>query len=390
MMIRQPTSLFLGKKGWGWIVLVGLLPIVACSGSSTSKPDALTGGSTASGYTGGTGGAGNGSTAGGTPSIDGGAGAGVAGEGAGSDTAGGAPVAQGGSIATGGNLAEGGVAGDAGGATGALGGSAGGGARPQGGGGAGNAGNTGSGGCGNCDWDCCGATCVNTGNDVLNCGSCGNACAPEESCNEGVCGERPCDGSKSCEGGQFCCGASCCDEGMLCCVIPGPVAPSLPACSEPNSNGTCALGCRTCKCASPDTPIATPTGDVPIAELQIGDLVYSVDRDAIVAVPIVQLHRQPARGHAVPRLFLENRQTLEISAGHPTADGRTFGDLGSGDRLGGIRIKWVLQVPYRFDFTYDILPASSTGTYFAAGAWIGSTLAPPEPRSRARLWFCGG
>jgi hypothetical protein len=31
-------------------------------------------------------------------------------------------------------------------------------------------------------------------------------------------------------------------------------------------------------------------------------------------------------------------------------------------------------VPYAYDAAYDILPASSTGTYSAAGALIGSTL----------------
>jgi hypothetical protein len=31
-------------------------------------------------------------------------------------------------------------------------------------------------------------------------------------------------------------------------------------------------------------------------------------------------------------------------------------------------------IPYEHAFTYDILPASETGTYYAAGALIGSTL----------------
>jgi hypothetical protein len=110
-----------------------------------------------------------------------------------------------------------------------------------------------------------------------------------------------------------------------------------------------------------------------------GDLVYSVDADAIVPVPIVLVHRRAARGHAVPQLSLDNQQILEVSAGHPTADGRTFGDLAVGDRLGDVEIVRIVQVPYRFEYTYDILPASSTGTYFAAGAWVGSTLSRSMP-----------
>ena len=35
-------------------------------------------------------------------------------------------------------------------------------------------------------------------------------------------------------------------------------------------------------------------------------------------------------------------------------------------------------VPYAHDFTYDILPASDSGTYFAGGALVGSTLGAPN------------
>ncbi len=50
-------------------------------------------------------------------------------------------------------------------------------------------------------------------------------------------------------------------------------------------------------------------------------------------------------------------------------------NLRAGDRLGELRIKDVDLVTYEHDFTYDILPASDTGYYFAGGALIGSTLA---------------
>jgi len=109
----------------------------------------------------------------------------------------------------------------------------------------------------------------------------------------------------------------------------------------------------------------------------MGDLVYSVEHEAVVAVPIVAVHREPARGHAVPRLLLENGRALEVSAGHPTADGRVLGQISSGDRLGEVRVTGVVYVAYPHAFTYDILPASSTGAYYAAGALIGSTLSEP-------------
>jgi hypothetical protein len=107
----------------------------------------------------------------------------------------------------------------------------------------------------------------------------------------------------------------------------------------------------------------------------VGDLVYSVDHDAIVAVPLSRVGHTAVLHHHVVRVVLENGRVLEISAGHPTADGRTFGELMAGGRLDGENgIASAQLEPYKYDATYDILPASSTGTYFAAGAWIGSTL----------------
>jgi hypothetical protein len=140
-------------------------------------------------------------------------------------------------------------------------------------------------------------------------------------------------------------------------------------------------------CAAPDTPIATPSGDRPIATLREGDLVYSVDGEAIVAVPILRAGRTSVVAHHVMRVELQSGAVLEISPGHPTADGRTFRELAAGSQLDAAhRVVAASLVPYRHDATYDILPASSTGTYFAAGALVGSTLwAGPPMGSTARL-----
>lgn len=128
-------------------------------------------------------------------------------------------------------------------------------------------------------------------------------------------------------------------------------------------------------CASPDTPVATPDGERPIASLRAGDLVYSVDHDATVAVPVSRVNRTPTAAHRVIRVILTGGGVLEISAGHPTADGRRFGDLRPGSAIDEQHTVLSADlVPYEHDATYDILPASSTGTYFAAGVRIGSTL----------------
>ena len=77
-----------------------------------------------------------------------------------------------------------------------------------------------------------------------------------------------------------------------------------------------------------------------------------------------------------------------MSGPHPTADGRTFADLRVGERLAGQTIVELVWLPYEHDYTYDILPASDTGTYFAAGALVGSTLATDllEPPAASFGW----
>lgn len=146
------------------------------------------------------------------------------------------------------------------------------------------------------------------------------------------------------------------------------------------STGICTDADTICRwgvrCASPDTAIATPSGERRIADLIEGDLVYSADHGSLVPVPLMLVSHTPVLDHRVVRVTLESGRVLEISPGHPTADGRFFSDLRAGDVLDGIAITSAELVPYGHAFTYDILPASETGTYVAGGALIGSTLGP--------------
>lgn len=153
----------------------------------------------------------------------------------------------------------------------------------------------------------------------------------------------------------------------------------------PVGNGCCACGpddhcSEPCKCAAPDTPIATPAGERPIADLRPGDLVYSLDGARVVAVPVLRVSRVPAPSdHAVVRLTLRGGRVVEMSPAHPTAEGLRFDELAPGDLLGDAPIVAVERVPYPHAYTHDILPASPGGAYFAAGALVGSTLAPARP-----------
>jgi len=236
--------------------------------------------------------------------------------------------------------------------------------------------------------ECCDGTCVNKGNDIHNCGDCGTLCDQDfPFCDNGTCADAPCDpGTTPCPGGTSCCGSECCTEGQLCCVVPvGPVGP--PACTDPVDE-TCPPGCPECVCAAPDTLVATPSGAQPIAALQVGDRVYSIHGGQLRAVPIVRVNRVRAENHHVVEATLASGARLAMSGPHPTADGRTFADLRVGERLAGQTIVELVWLPYEHDYTYDILPASDTGTYFAAGALVGSTLATDllEPPAASFGW----
>lgn len=219
--------------------------------------------------------------------------------------------------------------------------------------------------------DCCDGACVNLANDPRHCGACSNACTASASlCSHGVCIEPPC--TTTCVDAA-CCGNICCGANQLCCDIEGPVG-GIIGCVDA-VDGTCPQGCAPlCVCNSPDTPIATAEGDRPIAELRVGDLVYSVDRGSLTLVPIARVQRVPVVKHAVMRVVLSSGVILEISARHPLVDGRHFGDLRVGDLLDHATVIHSELVPYAHDFTYDILPASDTGHYVAGGVLIASTM----------------
>lgn len=132
-------------------------------------------------------------------------------------------------------------------------------------------------------------------------------------------------------------------------------------------------GCPICLAAG--DYIATPNGQVPVTQLRPGMLVWTVDAAGHrVAAPVLVVGHTPAPfGHRVIRLVLADGRTVVASPGHPTADGRRIGELNPGDLLDGSRVRTTELMPYVGD-TWDLLPASPTGEYWADGVLLGSTL----------------
>lgn len=132
-------------------------------------------------------------------------------------------------------------------------------------------------------------------------------------------------------------------------------------------------GCPICLAAT--ARIATPNGEIPVAELHPGMLVWTIDAGRRVAAPIsVVGHTRAPFGHRVIRVLLADGRAVVASPGHPTADGRRIGELKPDDLLDGSRVVTTESLPYAGD-TWDLLPLSSTGEYWADGVLLGSTLA---------------
>lgn len=129
-------------------------------------------------------------------------------------------------------------------------------------------------------------------------------------------------------------------------------------------------------CLAAGTLIATPAGPVPVEEIREGTVVWTADACGNqVAAPVVRVSRTRALpGHVVVRVRLADGRSVAASPAHPTADDRPFGTLRAGDHLDGAVIANVERMPYSGNSTYDLLPAGDTGSYWANGVLLGSTL----------------
>jgi len=129
-------------------------------------------------------------------------------------------------------------------------------------------------------------------------------------------------------------------------------------------------------CLAAGTLIATPQGDLRVTDLKPGMLVWTAAGDGTrIVAPVVQVGSTPVpSSHVMVHLALADGRELLASPGHPTTDGRPLGSLAVGEALdGSLTMMWEL-VPYRDGRTYDLLPAGPTGTYWANGIALSSTL----------------
>ena len=130
-------------------------------------------------------------------------------------------------------------------------------------------------------------------------------------------------------------------------------------------------------CLAAGMRIDTPQGQIAVEDLQIGDLVWTLDSSGkrIQATIMITTRVAVPASHRMVHIILSDGRELWASPGHPTANGQMLGDLKAGDVLDGARVTHLEHLPYDGIATYDLLPSGSTGFYWANGVLIGSTLA---------------
>jgi hypothetical protein len=137
---------------------------------------------------------------------------------------------------------------------------------------------------------------------------------------------------------------------------------------------TGAPNCPICLAAA--TLISTPQGEVRVTDIKAGMLVWTALGDGTkIAAPVLEVGSTsvPA-GHLMVHLLLADGRELLASPGHQASDGRPLGSLARGDTVDGSKVLVWELVPYAGARTYDLLPAGETGTYWAGGIHLSSTL----------------
>lgn len=129
-------------------------------------------------------------------------------------------------------------------------------------------------------------------------------------------------------------------------------------------------------CLAKDTRIDAPGEAILVQDVKVGDRVWSVDAGGKKISSLVKLvTRTPVPStHHVVHLLLADGRELWVSPDHPTSDGTRVGDLKAGEAYDDSRVASAELVPYWSDATYDLLPDSETGLYWADGILMGSTL----------------
>jgi hypothetical protein len=211
-------------------------------------------------------------------------------------------------------------------------------------------------------------------------------CAPEEPAE----GAPPPPPPRETDGEEPTAGSACNADAQHCCqpdgtiVRPGGCQPSYRTGDVPNihrgPDGFCVRDDEPClvRCLPAEARIATPSGEVPVHSLHVGDAIYTESADgARVASRVARVGAVELAGrHHVVEVRLSDGRRVRGSAPHPIHDGRAMGGLAVGDQVDGATVVGVEARSYDGSHTHDVLPEGSTGVYWADGVRLRSTLSP--------------
>ncbi len=129
-------------------------------------------------------------------------------------------------------------------------------------------------------------------------------------------------------------------------------------------------------CLTKGTMIATPLGQVPVETIKKGMLVWTTDMSGRrVTAPVLEtIAVYVPESYRALSLTLEDGRTITASPGHPSAEGKRLDQYGVGDQLDGSTVIGMELVRYEERQTYDLLPDSATGVYWANGIKLKSTI----------------
>jgi hypothetical protein len=129
-------------------------------------------------------------------------------------------------------------------------------------------------------------------------------------------------------------------------------------------------------CLTRRTLIDTPDGPVPVEQLKPGMQVWTQDKTGNrIPAPVIKTAGTPVpASFQVVKLTLKDGRSVAASPGHPTAVRQAIGDYHIGDYLDNSPIVSIQKLDYAEGATYDLLPDSGTGLYWANGILLMSTL----------------